>query len=153
MRIATGEVEVARDSPVHERFAQLLDEARRLAADERFFKWQPAFPSVWTDWDAAQWSGGFDAVIGNPPWDRMKLQEVEWFAYRRPEIAHCPRAADRKRMVATLQEADDPLAEEYEHARDRAESAVRVAQRCGDYPLLSRGDVNIYSLSRGRSHS
>ena len=146
VRIATGEVEVGRDSPVHERFAQLLDEARRVAAEERFFNWQPAFPSVWTDWDAAQWRGGFDAVIGNPPWDRMKLQQVEWFAYRRPEIAHCPRAADRKRMVATLQAAGDPLADDYELARDRAESAVRVAQSCGDYPLLSRGDVNIYSL-------
>ncbi|MYH29848.1 MAG: restriction endonuclease [Acidobacteria bacterium] len=146
VRIATGEVEATRDSPVHERFAQLLDEARRLADDERFFNWQPAFPSVWTDWDAAEWRGGFDAVIGNPPWDRMKLQQVEWFAYRRPEIAHCPRAADRKQMVATLQAAGDPLADEYELARDRAESAVRVAQRCGNYPLLSQGDVNIYSL-------
>ena len=29
--------------------------------------------------------GGFDAVIGNPPWDRIKLQEVEWFATRAPE--------------------------------------------------------------------
>ena len=29
--------------------------------------------------------GGFDAVIGNPPWDRIKLQEVEWFATRARE--------------------------------------------------------------------
>ena len=66
--IATGEVQVTRESPVHERFIQLLDEAHRVTGDERFFNWQPAFPSVWTDWDAAQWDGGFDAVIGNPPW-------------------------------------------------------------------------------------
>ena len=144
--IATGEIDVAGDSPVHERFAQLLDEARRIAADERFFNWQPAFPSVWTDWDTAEWHGGFDAVIGNPPWDRMKLQQVEWFAYRRPEIAHRPRAADRKRMIAALRDAGDPLADDYELASNRAESAVRVARECGDYPLLSRGDVNIYSL-------
>ena len=144
--IATGEIEVAGDLPVHERFAQLLDEARRIVADERFFNWQPAFPSVWTDWDAAEWVGGFDAVIGNPPWDRMKLQQVEWFAYRRPEIARAPRAADRKRMITALRNAADPLADGYELAADRAESAVRVARECGDYPLLSRGDVNIYSL-------
>ncbi len=147
VQIATGELEVAQqDSPVHQRFAQLLDEARQIAADERFFNWQPAFPSVWTDWDAAEWLGGFDAVIGNPPWDRMKLQQVEWFAYRRPEIARSTRAADRKRMTAALRSAGDPLADEYELASDRAESAVRVARQCRDYPLLSRGDVNIYSL-------
>ena len=146
VRIATGEVEVTRDSRLHERFVRLLDEARRIAADERFFNWQPAFPSVWTDWDVAEWHGGFDAVIGNPPWDRMKLQQVEWFAWRRPEIALAQRAADRRRMIAALGDAGDPLADEYELASDRAESAVRVARECGDYPLLSRGDVNIYSL-------
>ena len=49
--------------------------------------------------------GGFDAVIGNPPWDRMKLQQVEWFATRRREIALAPRAVDRKRMIAALEQA------------------------------------------------
>ena len=146
VRLATGEVEVNRNSPLHERFAELLDEARRMSGEERFFNWQPAFPSVWTDWEAAEWRGGFDAVIGNPPWDRMKLQQVEWFAWRRPEIALAQRAADRRRMITALRNANDPLADEYEVASERAESAVRVARKCGDYPLLSRGDVNIYSL-------
>ncbi len=146
VRIATGDEEVTRDTPVHERFIQLLDEAHRITAGERFFNWQPAFPSVWTDWDAAGWHGGFDAVIGNPPWDRMKLQQVEWFAWRRPEIARAARAADRQQMITALHDAGDPLADEYEMASDRATTAVRVARECGDYPLLSRGDVNIYSL-------
>ena len=79
------------------RFAGLLDEARRLLYDERFFNWQVAFPGVWAEWESAGLNGGFDAVIGNPPWDRMKLQQVEWFAVRRREIAMAPRAADRKR--------------------------------------------------------
>ena len=42
--------------------------------------WQVAFPGVWQGWQDASPKGGFDAVIGNPPWDRIKLQEVEWFA-------------------------------------------------------------------------
>ena len=146
VHLATGEVGVGRDSPLHERFTLLLDEARRIGAEERFFNWQPAFPSVWTDWDAAEWRGGFDAVIGNPPWDRLKLQQVEWFAWRRPEIALAQRAADRKRMIRALRDSGDPLADEYEVSSHRAESAVRVARKGGDYPLLSRGDVNIYSL-------
>ncbi len=31
--------------------------------------------------------GGFDVVLGNPPWERIKLQEQEFFAAREPEIA------------------------------------------------------------------
>ena len=90
--------------------------------------------------------GGFDAVVGNPPWDRMKLQQVEWFSARRPEIAMAPRAADRKRMIADLENAGDPLADGYARASEQAASALRMARTGGDYPLLSRGDVNLYSL-------
>ena len=128
------------------RFAGVLAEARQLIDEERFFNWQVAFPNVWQDWEAEPRRGGFDAVIGNPPWDRMKLQQVEWFAARRREIAMAQRAASRKRMIAELEQAGDPLAEDYAKASRRAEAAVRVARRGGDYPLLSGGDVNIYSL-------
>ena len=91
-------------------------------------------------------TGGFDAVIGNPPWDRMKLQQVEWFAARRREIAMAPRAADRKRMIAELQKAEDPLAGDFRLASEHAAAGARVARGSGDYPLLARGDLNLYSL-------
>ena len=61
--------------------------------------------------DAIVQLGGFDAVIGNPPWDRMKLQQVEWFAARRRDIAMAARAADRARMIAALTASGDPLAQ------------------------------------------
>jgi len=76
----------------------------------------------------------------------MKLQEVEWFAARVPKIAHAQRAADRKRMVKDLHDKRDPIASDYQRAAWTAETAARVARSCGAYPLLSGGDVNIYSL-------
>ena len=124
----------------------VLAAASELAGSERFLNWQVAFPGVWSGWEAEELTGGFDAVIGNPPWDRMKLQQVEWFAVRRPEIAMAPRAADRKRMIAALEKAGDPLAQEFRLASERAGAGVRVARTSGDYPLLARGDINLYSL-------
>lgn len=126
--------------------AAFVADARALAAERRFLHWEPAFPGVWTDWSSAVPPGGFDAVIGNPPWDRMKLQQVEWFAARVPAIAHAQRAADRKRMITQLERRNDPTAADYTHASRIAESAARVARSGGAYPLLSGGDVNIYSL-------
>ena len=128
------------------RFAGLLAQARALAAEERFLNWQVAFPGVWSQWESDAPEGGFDAVIGNPPWDRVKLQQVEWFAARRPEIANAPRAADRRRLVAALERAGDPLARDFARAGARAADRARMARTCGDYPLLSGGDVNLYSL-------
>ncbi len=134
-----------------ERFAELLGEARQLIDGQRFLHWQVAFPGVWSDWEASELRGGFDAVIGNPPWDRMKLQQVEWFAARRPDVAKAGRAADRKRMIADLKKTNDPLADDYAVASERAKTAAKMARRSGDYPLLSRGDLNIYSLFIERS--
>ena len=129
-----------------ERFSRLLESARSLVVNEHFLHWQVAFPGVWHDWEADALHGGFDAVIGNPPWDRVKLQQVEWFAARRADIAMEPRAADRRRMINELKKSGDPLAEDFAIASEMAASALRMARRSGDYPLLSRGDVNLYSL-------
>lgn len=127
----------------------IVQSALRRAEDVRFLHWELAFPTVWQ----ANGTGGFDAVIGNPPWDRMKLQEIEWFAERRPEIARAARAADRKRMIGELERSGDPLWGEYLAAAELAETATRVARECGEYPLLSGGDINLYSLFVERAAS
>lgn len=71
---------------------------------------------------------------------------MEWFAARKPEIAQSARAADRKRLIARLEKSGDRLWQDYQQARQQAETAARIARENGEYPLLSGGDVNIYSL-------
>ena len=144
--IALKKVEILTEIEGGERFARLLGQAREILDDERFFNWQVAFPGVWSEWESNGIHGGFDAVIGNPPWDRMKLQQIEWFASRRREIALAQRAADRKRMIADLEKVGDPLAHDFATASERAVAATRMARTSGDYPLLSGGDINLYSL-------
>ena len=144
--IALGAVAIEKDAKGSAHFAALLDQAHRLIAEEHFLHWQVAFPGVWTAWDRVGLHGGFDAVIGNPPWDRIKLQQVEWFAARRRAIAMATRAADRKRMIDDLETAGDPLASEFADVSARAQAAAHMARASGEYPLLSGGDINLYSL-------
>ncbi|MEO7244487.1 MAG: hypothetical protein ABIX12_04990 [Rubrivivax sp.] len=127
----------------------LLASARALATRETFFHWWTAFPTVF---DAAG-VGGFDAVIGNPPWDRIKLQQIEWFAEREPAIALQARAADRKALIDALKQKGAPLWTQYEQAVARAEANARVLSKSEDYPLLGGGDVNLYSLFVERAQS
>lgn len=130
----------------------LIGEANALAQRETFFHWWTSFPTVFS----AE-GGGFDAVIGNPPWDRIKLQQVEWFAERDPAIATQPRAADRKRMIEQLEQKRAPLWMDYQAAVGHAEANARVLGNgkfgSGDYPLLGGGDVNLYSLFVERAQS
>ena len=124
----------------------LMKQARELAARETFFHWWTRFPTVF----GPGGRGGFDIVLGNPPWDRIKLQQVEWFAERDLSIAAQPRAADRKALITALQQKNAPLWQAYAQAAATAETQARVVGTgklgSGDYPLLGGGDVNLYSL-------
>ena len=125
----------------------LMAQARQLAKRETFFHW-------WITFQTAA-PAGFDAVIGNPPWDRIKLQEVEWFAERNPTVAAQTRASDRKKMIAALR--NTPLGLQYQDTCQRAETNARVLGNgkhgSGEYPLLGGGDVNLYSLFVERAQS
>jgi hypothetical protein len=145
-QIAEGKIQVQKDTIQTNQFKELLTKARNLIDEERFLNWEVAFPGVWRHWEWHEPEGGFDAVIGNPPWDRMKLQQVEWFAERKPEIAMAARAADRQRMIEALEKANDTLWQAYKLASWHAETALERARKDGQYPLMSTGDFNIYAL-------
>ena len=74
--IAEGREQITKISKQANLFKELLEKAGKLIDEERFLNWEVAFPGVWRHWERQEPEGGFDAVIGNPPWDRMKLQQV-----------------------------------------------------------------------------
>ena len=134
-------------------FSALWHEATSVANREGFLHWEVAFPGVWHRWQESRPQGGFDAVIGNPPWDRIKLQEVEWFATRDRELALAPTAAARRKGIQQLRDQGASLAAEFDAAKAQSESLSQMVRSGGDYPLLSGGDINLYSLFVERSMS
>ncbi|MCY4436191.1 MAG: hypothetical protein OXE05_02515 [Chloroflexi bacterium] len=136
----------ASDQRAATEFATLWRNARTIADRETFLHWEVAFPGVWQKWQDAQPAGGVDAVIGNPPSDRIKLQEVEWFATRAPELARAPTAAARRAEIAALRKQGDPLAADFDDAKARADSLGKLVRASGHYPLLGGGNINLYSL-------
>lgn len=140
-------------------------EIGRLAEQYQFFHWHLAFPDVFildTDtlgtrassarsdagWKPAPpgWNGGFDVVLGNPPWERIKLQEKEWFARRRPDIANAQNAAARKRMIEDLAETDEALYAAFKDDIRKAEGESHFVRTSNRYPLCGRGDINTYAI-------
>lgn len=121
----------------------------RLAAEYRFFHWHLEFPQIFGAKPAADgpgWQGGFACVLGNPPWERVKLQEQEFFASRNPEVAGAPNAAARKRLIRALQERDPLLFTAFGEAKRRAEGESHLLRSSGRYPLNGRGDINTYAV-------
>lgn len=109
------------------------------------FHWFIEFPEIMGR------DGGFDVVIGNPPWERIKLQEQEFFAARSPLIASAANKAERQKLIdrlegATANTADGRLWLEFVFAKRSAEAASEFARSSGRFPLTGRGDVNTYAL-------
>jgi len=146
IQLVTGAIPIA-----NQRLCQLLEQMKALIAKERFFHWQLAYPGLWSDKDEENKEGGFDAVIGNPPWDKVKLQKVEWLAQNCPDAAPAPHAAKRRQCIEQLQSAQTLQAVAYGQAAERAAATAGAARSCGDYPLLSKGDLNLYALFVERS--
>lgn len=140
---------------------ELAQAAHDLCRAHSVFHWWLAFPQV-----AAK--GGFAVMLGNPPWERIKLQEEEFFATRSPLVAAAKNKAERAKRIELLRQglllhtlypdveaaeglsppnrAEMRLHEDFIAARRGAEAASLYAHNSGRYPLTGVGDVNTYAL-------
>jgi hypothetical protein len=51
---------------------EIIGDALGHVAQQNFFNWEVAFPGVWAELSSNARTGGFDAVIGNPPYVRQE---------------------------------------------------------------------------------
>ncbi|MBZ5505144.1 MAG: N-6 DNA methylase [Acidobacteriia bacterium] len=131
----------------------LRNDIRRIVKQYGFFHWHLAFPEVFHVARADEplhegpgWTGGFDVVLGNPPWERIKIQEKEWFSERRPDIADAPNAAARKRIIQRLKDEDPALWTAWCEALRQSDGEAALVRSSGRYPLCGRGDINTYAI-------
>lgn len=141
--------------------AEVEDVAQALCRQHSVFHWWLAFPQV-----AAK--GGFSVMLGNPPWERIKLQEEEFFATRSPLVAMAKNKAERAQRIEWLREgvllhrvnpdmeraegltppnrAEMALYGSFIAARRGSEAASLYAHDSRRYPLTGVGDVNTYAM-------
>ncbi|MBP0456858.1 Eco57I restriction-modification methylase domain-containing protein [Streptomyces montanisoli] len=122
-------------------------EILRLRDQYRFFHWHLEYPEVFSVPESGAgvqpgtgWAGGFDAVVGNPPWEHLELKEQEFFAARSPEIAEAA-GARRKKLVARLITDNSVLYRMYQDAKREIDGTRHFASTSGLYPLCGRGRI------------
>jgi type I restriction-modification system DNA methylase subunit len=118
---------------------KVVEAANQLAEDKQFFHWPLEFPEVFE-------VGGFDCVLGNPPWERIKLQEKEFFASRSMEIANAANKAAREKLIKELPKRIPELAQAWEDAKHDADAQGKFIRESGRFPLTVTGDINTYAV-------
>ena len=83
--------------------ADAVAAARAACAEARVLHWPLAFPQVFAPRGPND-HRGFDCVLGNPPWERIKLQEEEFFATRNADVAAARNKAERSQRIQWLSE-------------------------------------------------
>lgn len=151
------------NNQLDESLTTVEDAARRVCSDARVLHWWLAFPQVAK-------AGGFSVMLGNPPWERIKLQEEEFFAARSPSIASAINKAERSKRIELLRQgrllksmdgngsdglppssSEQALHRSFELAKRSAEATSSFVHASSDmmrgrYPLTGIGDVNTYAL-------
>lgn len=116
-------------------------EAARLACTEAsVFHWFVEFPEV-----MGGDQGGFDCVLGNPPWEVSQLSEEEFFASRDPNIAALA-GNERKKAIAALEDKNPPLWNVYLGAKRNFESSNQFCRSTERFSLTATGKLNTYAL-------
>ncbi len=110
-------------------------EVERLSSQYQFFHWHLAFPEVFA-------RGGFDANMGNPPWDQLQIDPREFFEISMPEIASAETMAARNSLIARLKQEDPPLYAAWEDELRRFEGIQALVHGGGRFALSSTGRLN-----------
>ncbi|MHC5823243.1 MAG: Eco57I restriction-modification methylase domain-containing protein, partial [Nostoc sp.] len=117
----------------------IVDAANKLAEEKHFFHWPLEFPEVFE-------VGGFDCVLGNPPWELLQIAEKEFFASRSMEIVNAANKAAREKLIKELPKKNPELALAFEDAKHDAEAQNKFIREAGRFPLTAVGKINTYAV-------
>lgn len=133
-------------------------ELQELVKQYRFFHWHLEFPTVFTvpkDENApgtdpqTGWIGGFNCVLGNPPWDTLSPDAKEFFAQYEPEVRSMKKA--EQRIVFENLLSDPKIERDWSKNRREIYASVHFFKNSGRYRLfapgnLGKGDFNVYRM-------
>jgi Type I restriction-modification system methyltransferase subunit len=119
--------------------AGVLETAQAKAREVQAFHWRLMFPEVFV-------RGGFDVVLGNPPWEQLQLDPQEFFSLSTPNIANARNMAARDKLIAALATENPLLSLKYWHALDLMEKTQAFIHDGKRFPLTSFGRINLAPL-------
>ncbi|MEU3281447.1 Eco57I restriction-modification methylase domain-containing protein [Streptomyces antibioticus] len=85
---------------------------------------------------------GFDVLLGNPPWDKLQVEEHSFYALHFPGLRSLSQA-EAEQEIARIRKERPDLADEYEHQTNVTQT-VKTALAAGPYPGLNAGRPDLY---------
>ncbi|XCA84405.1 N-6 DNA methylase [Exiguobacterium mexicanum] len=87
---------------------------------------------------------GFDLILGNPPWEKIRLEEKSFFKPWSIEIGEANKKDIRTSLICGLKQTSPKLFAYYSEFKMQIESARRYIKT--NFPLTGIGELNTYAL-------
>ena len=136
-----AEAIIASDEGETARIATEMSDASDIAARYRFFHWPLEFPSVFH-----RERRGFDVVMGNPPWNKVKFEMPSFLALHDPGIRGLRSGLERDERAKRLFEQRPELRQEVEDTRRQIEEQRKFFRSENGYTIQGSGDTDLYKL-------
>ena len=115
-------------------------EAVPVADEQAFFHWPLELPEVFV-----RSRPGFDVVLANPPWEKLKVERIDFFQFRIPGLKFVSSDAEREHRIAELIKRDPRAQDDYERTIERVDRLKRYFQvAAGNYRLHGGGDPDLF---------
>jgi hypothetical protein len=131
----TNDIKITLQGEISSKQLQTTDIINKI----RPLHWPIEFPNI-------VGGGGFDAVIGNPPWEKIKLQEKEFFSSRDPVLSNAINTAERKKLIIELKKNKPELYREFELAKFLSDKTSQFLRKSLRFPLTAQGDINTFAI-------
>jgi hypothetical protein len=121
------------------------DAVEEVAREVRPFHWELEFPEVFFDPDGIRRpDAGFDAILGNPPWEGVTFKQAEFYSRFDPAFVFA-RTKEEKRAIADAVLSQVEGKQVYVAVNDRIEAEKSYIKTSGQYRLLgTKGTFNYY---------
>ncbi|MBU0471883.1 MAG: N-6 DNA methylase, partial [Nanoarchaeota archaeon] len=122
-----------------------LEIAKKIATEQRFFHWENEFPEIFLDDDGkAKENPGFSIAVGNPPWDKVKPFQKEFFGQYDSSISS-QKKKDSSKLIKQLLENDAIKMEWIKYSTNFINQS-NYYKKVGFYCYQGIGEYNTYKL-------
>jgi len=117
---------------------ELEDKAKVLSGSHNFFHWPLEFPDVF-----AGEEGGFDADVGNPPWDVLQPSTQEFYIQYDPQFRKYGKQEAVKR-IKELHEHYPDMVVKWNAYEKSFQNAAAYAKEPAAFTALTAGKIDLY---------
>ena len=85
---------------------------------------------------------GFDVVVGNPPWEKLKVEEHSWWNLRFPGLQRGASQTEKNALIAQYRRERPDLTAEFEATQDRVRATAALVS-AGPFHGIGATDIDL----------